>query len=103
MLMKKDGQTIDHGMTKITKCGEKKGFSKTQLGFFMLVHEISCACAPYNVVLQRCFYSAKTKIKNTKNRITLGGLPISAKFNIFNQTHLSSSSPKIYVFVIDNM
>ena len=33
--------------------------------------------------------------------ITLGCLPISAKFNVFSQTHLSSSSPKIDVVIMN--
>ena len=67
----------------------------------MLVHGISCACTPQNIVLRQCFYSAKTKSKNTK-MITLGFLPISAKFNVLRQTHLSSSSPKTNVVIIMN-
>ena len=42
--MKKDGNNIDHGMKKITKCGEEKGFRKAHLGFLMLVHRIFRAC-----------------------------------------------------------
>ena len=33
--------------------------------------------------------------------ITLGCLPISAKFNVFSQTHLNSYSPKIDVIIMN--
>ena len=66
MLMKKDGKNNDHGMKKITKCGEEKGLEKTHLGFFMLVHGISRAYAFHNILHRQYFYSEKTKRKTQK-------------------------------------
>ena len=94
---KKDGKNIDHGLKKITKYSEEKGFRKTHLSFLMLVHGISFMCTPHNVVLRWNFYYIKKIKSKTQKRITLGCLLISAKFNVFSQTHLTSSSPKIYV------
>ena len=88
-----------HDMKKITKCGEKKGFRITHLGVLMLFHGTSLACT----LLQCVFFDdvfilqkLKEKIQKMK-RIILGCLPISTKLNIFSQTHISSSSPNIYV------
>ena len=41
------------------------------------------------------------KTKGKTKRITLGCLPISAKFIVFSQTRLSSYSPKIDVIILN--
>ena len=41
------------------------------------------------------------KLKENTKRITLGYLPISAKFNVFSQTRLSSYSPKIDAIILN--
>ena len=58
-------------------------------------------CAFYNIVHPQCFYSAKTKRKKKHKKDNFGLLPISAKFNIFSQTHLSSYFPTIDVVIMN--
>ena len=57
--------------------------------------------APFIIWFFDNVFILKNKLKENTKRITLGCLPISAKFIVFSQTRLSSYSPKIDVIILN--
>ena len=57
--------------------------------------------APFIIWFFDNVFILKNKLKEKHKMITLGCLPISAKFNVFSQTRLSSYSPKMDVIILN--
>ena len=57
--------------------------------------------APFIIFFFDNVFIVKKKLKENTKKITLGCLQISAKFNVFSQTHLSSYSSEIDVIILN--